>query len=140
MSEAAIVDTGPLVALLDASDEHHAWAVAAFRGIRAPMVTCEPVLAEASYMLRSSARAQDTILEWVERGSLAVAFDLTEDVAAVRRLMKKYRDVPMSLADACLVRMAETRDDHVVCTLDADFRVYRRSGGKPIRLVAPVTR
>lgn len=134
---AAILDTGPLVALLDADEEHHDWAVETFRTLPAPLVTCEAVLAEAMYLLRRSPDAQDKILDWIGRGTLTVAFDLAADCAAVRRLMKKYRSVPMSLADACLVRMAETLERHAICTLDGDFRVYRKDGGEAIELVIP---
>lgn len=136
----AIVDTGPLVAFLDAGEEHHAWATAAFRRFRAPLLTCEPVLAETLWLLRAAPDAQDKVLEWIGRGALAIAFDLAGDSAAVRRLMRKYRDRPMSLADACLVRMAEVHPGHVVCTLDGDFRVYRRDGGAPIALAIPEDR
>ena len=137
MTEPAIVDAGPLVAFFRKDDSHHAWAVEALRNLRGPLVTCEPVLAETMHLLRAWPPARDAILAWIGNGTLAIEFDLAQDCAAVRRLMKKYRDQPMSLADACLVRMAETFDDHVVCTLDDDFRVYRRDGGAAIRLLIP---
>lgn len=133
----AIVDTGPLVAFLDADEQHHAWAVAAFRRFRAPLVTCEAVLAETMHLVRTSPEAQDKILEWIGRGALTVGLDVATDSAALRRLMRKYRDVPMSFADACVVRMAETLGGHTVCTLDADFRVYRKDGGAAIALAIP---
>ena len=137
MSEFALVDTGPLVAFFDASDEFHPWVAGALRGLRGPLLTCEPVIAETMHLLRRMPAAQDVLLGWLGRGSLTVAFDLAQDVAGVRRLMKKYRDQPMSLADACLVRMAETIEGHAICTLDEDFRVYRRDGGAAIELVIP---
>jgi len=140
VSDAAIVDTGPLVAFLDADEEHHAWAVDAFRTLRAPLLTCEPVLAETMHLVRRSPAAQEQILEWVGRGTILLAFDLAEECAAVRRLMRKHRDVPMSLADACLVRMSETVAGHVVCTLDEDFRVYRRDGDEPVPVRMPPPR
>ena len=136
----AILDTGPLVALLDADEEFHPWAVATIRGFRAPLATCEPVLAEALYLLRASPEAQDKVLEWIGRGTLSIPFEVAAECAAVRRLMKKYRDVPMSLADACIVRMAESLGDHAVCTLDSDFRVYRKDGGAAIPLAIPESR
>ncbi len=133
----AIVDTGPLVALLDADDEFHEWAVEALRGLRAPMATCESVLAEAMYLLRRLPAAQDRILEWIGRGSLTLPFALEPESAAVRSLLKRYRSVPMSLADACVVRMAELLDGHAVFTLDGDFRAYRKDGRSAIPLVIP---
>ncbi len=137
MPRAAIVDTGPLVALLDAGDSAHDWTVRQFRQITGPLLTCEPVVAEALYLLRSLRPAQEKILEWIERGVLVCPFVLGEEVAQVRRLWKKYADVPMSLADACLVRMSEKHDDHRVCTLDRDFTVYRKRGHEPIPLIIP---
>ena len=136
--ERAIIDTGPLVALLDGDERHHRWAKEAFGRLEAPLVTCEAVLAEALYLLRESPDAQDKILEWVDRGTLVVDFELTRACPAVRRLMRRYRDQPMSFADACLVRMAETMPHHAVCTLDGDFRVYRKDGGEEIRVISPV--
>ena len=140
MTSSVIVDTGPLVAFFDPDEDDHEWAGAALAQVRMPLLTCEAVLVEAAYLLRYSQVAQDRILEWLGNGTIAIDFDLAEDSAAVRRLMKKYRDRPMSLADACLVRMAEVRPDHAICTLDADFRVYRRDGGGEIPLVIPDTR
>lgn len=140
MSERAIVDTGPLVALFDADDEFHDWAVEAFGSLRAPLLTCEPVIAESHHLLRYAPDAQDRILEWLGRGALVLPFALGADSAAVRRHMRRYRSVPMSLADACLVRMAEIHADHAVCTLDGDFRVYRKDGGAEIPVVMPASR
>ena len=137
MTESAVVDAGPIVAFFDPGDADHEWAVETFRRLLMPLVTCEPVLAEAMYLLSFSPQSQDLILDWLGDGELAIAFDLSEESVAVRRLMSKYRDVPMSFADACVVRMAEKLVRHAVCTLDSDFRVYRKHGRAPIRLVAP---
>ena len=137
MPRAAIVDTGPLVALLDASDSAHGWTIRQFRQITGPLLTCEAVVAEALYLLRSLRPAQEKILEWIEGGVLVCPFVLADEVAQVRGLWKKYADVPMSLADACLVRMSEKHDHHHVCTLDRDFTVYRKRGREPIPLIIP---
>lgn len=137
MSELAIVDAGPLVALLDASARHHPWATETLRRLRAPLLTCEPVLAESMHLLRRTPDAQDKILEWIGRGTLVVEFAVAAESAALRRLMRRYRNVPMSLAGACLVRMAELHAEHAVCTLDSDFLVYRKDGGGAIPLVMP---
>ena len=137
MTERVILDTGPLVALLDAGDTAHAWTVRQFREITGPLLTCEPVLAEALYLVRSLRPAQEKILEWVERGVLLCPFRLSEEVARVSALWKKYSDVPISLADACLVCMSEQHDDHRLCTLDSDFTVYRKHGREPIPLIIP---
>lgn len=137
MTDSVIVDAGPLVALFRPAERHHAWVAETVRNVRPPMVTCEAVLAEATYLTRAAPRVHEALLDWIVDGRLTIGFHLGDDVAAVRRLMKKYRDRPMSLADACLVRMAETFQDHAVWTLDSDFRVYRKDGGASIPLVIP---
>jgi predicted nucleic acid-binding protein len=133
----AIVDTGPLVALLDASDAAHGWTVRQFRQITGPLLTCEAVVAEALYLLRMLRPAQEKILAWIDSGVLVSPFVLNDEVAQIRALWKKHADVPMSLADACLVRMSEQYDRHSVCTLDRDFTIYRKYGRKPIPLIMP---
>lgn len=120
-----LVDTGCIVALLDRSDHHHAAAVAALDDVREPLVTVEPVIAEASYLLRRLPAAVDAVLENVERGIFQVPFSLSPETAAVRQLLRRYRDVPMGLADACLVRLAELTGSARILTLDDDFHVYR---------------
>lgn len=102
-----------------------------------PLLVCEPVLAEAMYLLAARAKAQDTLLSLLENGAIEVAFQIRQHVDALRRLMHKYRDTPMSLADACLVRMAEIHERHVVVTLDSDFLIYRKNGRVPLGLIHP---
>jgi predicted nucleic acid-binding protein len=132
-----VVDTGPLVALLDASDEHHAWAAAEFGRFEGTVHVCEAVLTEALYLLRGLRPAQEKILEWIERGELTCDFVLREEARAVRALWGRYANVPMSLADACVVRMAEMHRHAVICTVDSDFSIYRRDGRHPLRLLTP---
>jgi len=137
VTQLAITDTGPLVAFLDRRDAHHVWARERFAELRAPLLVCEPVLTEILFLLRRFPAAQDAVLSQVQAGRLQIAFSLASESEAVRRLLAKYADVPMSLADACLVRMAEIYGDHDVCTLDSDFRIYRKHGREPIGLIIP---
>lgn len=137
MTRGVIVDTGPLVAFLDRREAHHGWMAEQARTLALPWLLCEAVLAESWHLLRRLPAAQDALLEMVENGLLKVEFALSDDIEAVRFLRQKYRDIPMSLADACLVRMAEKFDDHAICTLDSDFTVYRKHGRHPIPLVTP---
>ena len=134
---AAIVDTGPLVALFDRAEQHHRWAAERFKELDAPLLVCEPVLAEAMYLLARYPRAQDAVLELVQNGALSVAFRIDEHVGALRKLLQKYGDRPMSLADACIVRMSEIHDRHAVLTLDSDFLVYRKHGRASLPLIHP---
>jgi len=134
---AAIVDTGPLVAYFIRSERHHRWATDRVNEFEAPLLVCEPVLAEAAYLLRRHLRARDVLLELVQDGALRVAFRVEEHAGALRRLLRKYSDIPVSLADACIVLMAEIHGSHSVLTLDSDFLVYRTSNGAPLSLIYP---
>lgn len=137
MTPRFIVDTGPLVALLSKRDRYHRWALQTFAGVNPPALTCEAVLAEAWYLLSGTARGQTALLDLIAAGTLAVEFALMSELAAVRRLVARYRDRPMSLADACLVRLAELFDEAEVITLDRDFSIYRKHGRQTIPLVSP---
>lgn len=132
-----MIDTGPLVAALARRDSHHQWAVERLRDIEPPLETCEAVLTEAAFLLRDTSNGADALLALVDEGIITIRFDLDEHAQFVRALMRRYADQPMSLADACLVRMSEIRGDSKILTLDRDFRRYRRLGRKVIPLIAP---
>ena len=134
---AAIVDTGPLVAFFDQRERHHDWVVDKIGNLDAPLLVCEPVLAETMYLLSRFPKAQDTLFSLLENSALRIAFQLATNLSAVRSLQKKYRDVPMSLADACIVRMAEINEAHAVLTLDSDFSIYRKHGRAALTLICP---
>ncbi len=135
----AIIDTGPLVAFFDRSERHHRWSADRIDELDAPLLVCEPVLTETAYLLARFPSAQDALFDLLRNGALSVAFRLDEHVAALHRLLRKYRDTPMSLADACIVRMAEIHDGNRVLTLDSDFTVYRKQGRFPIPLMHPAS-
>lgn len=137
MARAAIVDTGPLVAYLDRGERFHAWTVEQMRSLAAPLLVCEPVLTEAMYLVSGHAKAQDALFGLLAGGPLRIAFQLNEHVDALRALQRKYRDHPISLADACVVRMAELFERHSVFTLDSDFAVYRKNGRERLELIFP---
>lgn len=132
-----LVDTGALVALLSERDRHHEWAKQTFAAATPPIRTCEAVLSEAWHLLRQTRRGQVALLELVERSLVSIDFVLAAELVAVRRLVTRYRDRPMSLADACLVRMAELYDEAAVLTIDSDFTIYRKNGRQVIPLIAP---
>jgi uncharacterized protein len=134
---AAIVDTGPLVAFLDRAERHHRWVAERIESLDAPLLVCEPVLAETMHLLARFSRAQDALFGLLEDGALIIAFRMEEHVSDLRKLHRKYRDQPMSLADACIVRMAEIFDRHAVLTLDSDFLVYRKHSQVPLALIHP---
>jgi predicted nucleic acid-binding protein len=120
-----LLDTGVIVALLDRSERHHAACVETVADLVAPLVTCEAVIAEACYLLRDVRGASDAVLANVERGIFQVPFQLSISAPAVRALMKRYASVPMDLADACLVHLADVLGCGAILTLDSDFGVYR---------------
>ena len=135
---AAIVDTGPLVAFFDQADRHHRWAIGRMGELEPPLLVCEPVLAEAMHLLARFSNAEDALFSLLQNGaSLSIAFQIEEHVTLLRKLHWKYRDRPMSLADACVVRMAEIHERHAVLTLDSDFAVYRKHGRIPLALIHP---
>ena len=104
MTRRLVLDAGPLVALLDRGDRHHAWAKDAFAQIEPPLLTCEAVIAEAWHLMRRLSKGRDAILDLLSRNLIVVAFDLGVEVGTVRKLASRYASVPISLADACLVR------------------------------------
>ncbi|MGZ8900630.1 MAG: type II toxin-antitoxin system VapC family toxin [Limisphaerales bacterium] len=132
-----LLDTGPIFAFYSQRDCWHEWALRQFHGLNEPLLTCEPVLTEASYLLERQGAYPAILLTLLQRGLIAVAIDLQTEANAINILMHRYRDVPMSLADACLVRMSELYKDSRLLTFDSDFRIYRRFGRQVIPLITP---
>lgn len=137
MNPPVLIDAGPLVAYLVREEEQHEWVRDQFALRRPPMLTCEPVLTEAAYLVGQAQGRSTALLELLERGVIQVAFNLAAEVQPVRRLMERYQNVPMALADACLVRMAEMREEATVFTLDSDFAIYRKHGRRVIPVLGP---
>jgi uncharacterized protein len=131
-----LVDAGPLVALVDASDEHHGRCVGALRELREPMGTVWPAVTEALYLLLDVPEGQDAVLEMLRRGAVRLMSLDQEDVPRIQELMVRYRDQPMDLADAALVRVAEREGLDRVFTVDRrDFEVYRIGRRKSFQIV-----
>jgi predicted nucleic acid-binding protein len=137
MTPKILLDAGPLVAFLSRSDQYHSWAVEHWGRVRPPLLTCEAVITEACYLLRRQPSGVAAVMELIERRIVLVAFSLEENAAALARLLAKYAKVPMSLADACLVRMAEVHPRSTVLTLDSDFRVYRKGNRQVVPAIMP---
>jgi uncharacterized protein len=135
MAKSALVDAGFVVALLSSRDVHHAWAVTQASELPPPWSTCEAALSEAFHLL--GGRGIPGLGALLRRQALLVSFKLAENVEPIVRLLEKYSDVPMSLADACLVRMTETLANPIVLTTDRDFRIYRRHSRQMIPCVTP---
>ncbi|MBL9139037.1 MAG: type II toxin-antitoxin system VapC family toxin [Verrucomicrobiales bacterium] len=134
---AVLLDTGPLVAFLVSDSDHHDWVCAQWKRLSPPMLTCEPVLTEAAFLMKREGCEADPLFMLLERGVLRVGLEVEDQLADLRVLMRRYRDRPMSLADACLVRLAEMHPGGRVLTFDTDFRIYRRHGNKVIPVLMP---
>jgi predicted nucleic acid-binding protein len=138
MDARAIVDTGYLVALLNADDEHHEWAVALLPRMRGPWLTAEACISEAVFLLERAGRvAVGRLLDWLSRGALLSQHLLPEELEAVRFEMLRYRQRWVDFADACLLRLSDARPKVPVATVDTkDFAVYfKHRRGR--RLFAP---
>jgi uncharacterized protein len=132
-----LLDAGPLVSFLARGLKHHLWTVEQWKRLQPPLLTCEPVLTEASFLLAREGRGADAIFELLERKAIRIALSVQEEQEDLRALMIRYRNRPMSLADACLVRLSEIHKSGEIFTLDSDFRIYRRHGNKVIPVLMP---
>jgi len=132
-----IVDTGPLVAYVNRRDRWHRWVVDQMTALAPPLVTCEPVLTEACFLIRRAGGSPADLIRKVALRGLEIGIDLEDDASGIESLMRRYADTPMSLADACLVKLTERLPDCRLFTLDADFQFYRRNGRQAIPLLCP---
>jgi uncharacterized protein len=137
MRQSVILDTGPLVALLRKKDQFHQWSESTIIALPGPLITCEPVIVEACFLLRHTYAGQEAVMSWIHDGTIQIDFDLEAYADDLRTLMARYASVPMSLADACLVKMAELNRNSSVITLDSDFKIYRLNRNQPIALLMP---
>ena len=130
-----LVDAGLRIALLSRRDRHHPCAAAQSPRLAPPPKTCEAVRSEAFHLVGS--RGRPSLAALLRRGAVVAAFDLGDELDRVLTLMQKYASVPMSLADACLVRMSETLADPVIVTTDANFSIYRRHSREIVPCMTP---
>lgn len=135
MPASVVVDAGFLVTLLNKREAKHAWAVAESRNHPPPWHTCEAVLSETFFFIDT--RSAPAVTQLMSHGALRCSFSFADAFEPVLSLMAKYSDVPMSFADACLVRMTEMLPNPLVLTTDSDFRIYRRYGRRIIPCVLP---
>ena len=135
MAGSIFVDAGFLIALLSRRDRHHRWAAAQAPHLARPWGTCEAALSEAFFLLGGG--GEPALAALLRRRAVVPAFDLGGELERVLKLMEKYADVPMSLADGCLVRMSEMASDAVILTTDRDFRIYRRNSRQVVPCLTP---
>ena len=133
-----LVDSSFLIALYDQSDFYHTRCLRAYESFDRPLVTCEAVVTECVYMLRYVSGAAEALLASIEGGALEIGFRLSEAAGSINSIMKKYRDTPADIADACLIAMADELDTGDILTLDSDFTHYRWRKTRPFRMLIPL--
>ncbi len=137
MKQNTIIDAGALVALINIKDHYHQWAKIQADKLFAPFFTCEAVITEACFLLQSFYGGEDAVMGLVESEKIVIPFQFNQEVKTIRKLMQRYQSVPMSFADACLVRMSELITSNQIFTVDSDFFIYRKNRQENIDLIIP---
>lgn len=132
-----IIDSGPLVAFLNKNDPYHEWVKTQFSIIIPPLITCESVISEACFLLGRFPKGVRHILELIQRELIILPIDFQAESLSIKSLLEKYNNIPMSLADACLVRLCEQLSESVVCTTNRNFTLYRKNKRDIIPVILP---
>lgn len=133
-----LLDTGPIVALLDPTDGFHSACSQAIANVGAPLVTCEAVIAESCHLLRNLRGAPEAVLENVAAGAFQIPLALSQAAPDVKRVLQRYGDREIDLADACLVHLANELGTGEILTLDRDFHIYRWRKNNAFRFLIPL--
>ena len=133
-----LIDTGAIVALLDRSERHHEACVETLEHLTSPLVTCEAVIAESCYRMRRLPGAAEAVLENVAKGVFRIPLELAAAAPQVQRILRKYRNQEIDLADACLIHLAGEVRSGDILTLDSDFEVYRWGANRPFQRLLPI--
>ena len=134
MTATIIADTAAIVGFLSETDQWRESALGFFMDLPKPFFTCEAVITESCFLLQGSSNGEKQVLDLIADNILKIDFSISTVVAKVNLLMQKYKSVPMSLADACLVRMTEIFDGPIF-TFDSDFEIYRKHGRERIPVI-----
>ncbi|PZV12955.1 MAG: pilus assembly protein [Pseudanabaena sp.] len=137
MSQQIILDASVFVALIDRRDSYHNWAVRELAKISPPLLTCEAAITETCFLLQRIPSSKEIIFSFIDKGVVQIPFHLNEENQTIEKLLVRYQNVPMSLADACLVRMSEIYDNSAILTLDSDFNIYRKCRNEQIPIIMP---
>jgi uncharacterized protein len=130
-----LLDAGVIVALLDRGERFHQACAGTVRSLESPLITCEAVITESCFLLRGLPGAPEAVIENVVAGIFQLPFQLSRDAIAVKRVLRKFRDRKIDLADACLIRLADEFETADILTLDKDFEIYRWGRNKPFRIL-----
>lgn len=130
-----LLDSGPMIALFDASDKYHLDAVSFIKSNRYPLISTLASITEALYLLDFNRNAQIDFIKWIHRGAVEIAHIDNSDFGRIKELTEKYRDLPMDFADSCLVYLAEKLNLNTIATIDRDFTIYRIQGRKKFKVI-----
>jgi len=130
-----LIDSGPLIALFDASDKYHSEAVNFIKKNKFPLVTTIASVTETLHLLDFNRNAQIDFIEWVHRGAVVIQNIENNDFGRIKELTEKYRDLPMDFADSCLVYLAEKLNLNTIATIDRDFSIYRIQGRRKFIII-----
>ena len=130
-----LIDSGPLIALFDASDKYHNKAVNFIKTNKYPLVTTIASVTEALHLLDFNRNAQIDFIEWIHKGAVEIQNIESSDFGRLKELTEKYRDLPMDFADSCLVYLAEKLSLNTIATIDRDFTIYRIKGRKKFKVI-----
>lgn len=133
-----LLDTSVIVAWLNRRDDHHKRCVEALADLRQPIATCEAVITESCYMVRSIPAAIDRVLANVADGTFRMPFQLSGCAPEIEGILQKYRDTPADFSDACLIAMASQLGTGDILTLDSDFKQYRWRRNRTFNLLIPM--
>jgi len=130
-----LIDSGPLIALFDASDKYHSEAINFVKTNKFPLVTTIASITETLHLLDFNRNAQIDFIEWVHNGAVEIQNIENNDFGRLRELTEKYRDLPMDFADSCLVYLAEKLSLNTIATIDRDFSIYRIKGRRKFKII-----
>ena len=133
MRNVTLVDSGPLIALFDRSDRYHDRVLEFLKGFDGKLLSSWPVLTEVSHMLSFNLRVQLDFLEWISRGAVEVASIEQREITSILAYMRRYLDVPMDLADASLIHLAEREGIETILSIDRDYYIYRTEGRRMLQ-------
>ncbi len=138
MKQSIILDSSCLVAFISTQDTHHHWVTEQLASISPPLLTCEAVISETCFLVsRYDQKKVQEVMRLLRIGLVTISFQLPQEIEKIEQLLKKYVNVPMSFADACLVRLAENYPYSAILTLDHDFTIYRKHGNQVIPVIMP---
>jgi uncharacterized protein len=130
MKNAALIDSGPILALFNSKDKFHKLTLKFLKSYKGSLISTWPVVTDVIYLLSFSVDAQADFLEWIERGSMVIKDLSIEDLKYIKNRMRKYKDIPMDLADASLMCISEKHAIEKIISIDSDFSIYKTTKGK----------